>query len=195
MESLFETFDDQECDFFSPFSPWTFFPSSLPFNFFRIWDWGCTLFSFPWLSFFLSTFLFGEGFATFALPTTFSAGSSGESLALPYSFRSVCLIIWVLYRAYKVWLTMIFLFRIIIWIILGYSRDTFEAFLRHKFSQNTNYKSLTVRFTNKVERGWRIGLHVKMSESSLENAVLDRRRFYELKFSSLKPLGYSANLI
>ena len=51
-----------------------------------------------------------------------------------------------------------------------------------KFSQNTNYKKSTVSFTNKVERGWRIGLHVGMSESSLENAVLDRRRFYEIKF-------------
>ena len=106
-----------------------------------------------------------------------------------------CFISWVHYRGNKVWLTMIFLFRIIIWIILGYSGYTFEAFLRHKFSQNSNYKSSTVRFTNKVERGWRTGLHVKMSESSLENAVLDRRRFYEMKFSSLKPLDYSANLI
>ena len=73
---------------------------------------------------------------------------------------------------------------------MGYSGDTFEAFLRHKFSQNTNYKSSTVRFPNKVETGWRTGLHVKMSESSLVNAVLDRRRFYEMKFSSLKPLDY-----
>ena len=53
----------------------------------------------------------------------------------------------------KVWLTTIFLIRIIIWIILWYSRDSFEAFLRYKFSQNTNYKSSTICFTNKVERG------------------------------------------
>ena len=37
---------------------------------------------------------------------------------------------------------------------------------------------------NKVERGWRIGLHVDMNKSNLENAVLDRRRFYEIKFIS-----------
>ena len=42
-----------------------------------------------------------------------------------------------------------------------------------KFSQNTNYKSSIVHFMNKVERSWRIGLQVGISESSLENAVLD----------------------
>ena len=35
----------------------------------------------------LSTFLFGESFSFFALPTTFSAGSSGESPALPLFFH------------------------------------------------------------------------------------------------------------
>ena len=40
---------------------------------------------FPWL------LLFGEGFEYFALPTTFSAGSSSKSPALPFSFRPVSL--------------------------------------------------------------------------------------------------------
>ena len=35
----------------------------------------------------LSTFLFGESFSFFALPTTFSAGSSGESPPLPLFFH------------------------------------------------------------------------------------------------------------
>ena len=35
---------------------------------------------------------------------------------------------------------------------------------------------------NKAEREWRIGLHVEMSKSNLENAVLDQRRFYEITF-------------
>ena len=37
---------------------------------------------------------------------------------------------------------------------------------------------------SKAEREWRIGLHVEMSKSNLENAVLDQRRFYEMKFIS-----------
>ena len=37
---------------------------------------------------------------------------------------------------------------------------------------------------NKAEREWKIELHVEMSKSNLENAVLDRRRFYEIKFIS-----------
>ena len=181
MESLLETFDDEEGDFLflfrlERFSSFSFFQS--------LHNLSLMMYS---VFFSLSIFLFGEGFATFALPTTFSAGSSGESVALPYSFRSVCLIIWVLYRAYKVWLTMIFLFRIIIWIILWHSRYTFEAFLRYKFSQTTNYNSSTVRFMNRVERGSRIGLHVGMSQSNLENVVLDRRRFYEIHNSKEAP--------
>ena len=39
----------------------------------------------------LSTFLFGEGFASFALPSIFSASSSGESPTLTLSFRPVLL--------------------------------------------------------------------------------------------------------
>ena len=44
----------------------------------------------------------------------------------------------------------------------------FWSFLHIKFSQNTSCKS--VRFTNKVERGWWIELHIGMSQSSLKNA-------------------------
>ena len=64
---------------------------------------------------------------------------------------------------------------------MSHSRNTFEAFLRYKFSQNTIYKSSTVCFTNTVEKGRRIRLHVGLSESSWENTVLDRRRFYETR--------------
>ena len=45
---------------------------------------------------------------------------------------------------------------------------------------------------NKVEREWRIGLHVDMNKSNLENAVLDRRRFYEIKFISRTDKKYRA---
>ena len=38
-----------------------------------------------------------------------------------------------------------------------------------------------MRSINALNRGCRIGLHVGMSEASLENAVLDRRRFFEIK--------------
>ena len=103
--------------------------------------------------FYLSTCLLGEGFAAFTLPTTFAAGSSGESPALT-TFFPPCFIIWVHYRDNKDWLTMIFLFKIIIWIIFWPSRDIFESFWSYKFSQNTNNKSSTVRFTNKAERWW-----------------------------------------
>ena len=64
---------------------------------------------------------------------------------------------------------------------MSHSRNTFEAFLRYKFSQITIYNSSTVCFTNTVEKGWRIRLHVGMSESSWENTVLDRRTFYETR--------------
>ena len=40
---------------------------------------------------------------------------------------------------------------------------------------------------NRVERGWRIGLHVGMSQSNVENVVLDRRRFYEIHNSKEAP--------
>ena len=53
--------------------------------------------------------------------------------------------------------------------------------MRYKFPQNTNYRSSTVRFTNKVEREWEIGLRVGMIRSSLENSVLYQRKFYEIK--------------
>ena len=36
---------------------------------------------------------------------------------------------------------------------------------------------INLKKSNALNRGWRIGLHVGMSESSLENAALDRRRF------------------
>ena len=159
-----------------------FFPPSLPFNFFWIWAWGSAiLFRLLFLdfSFLFEYFPLWRRFRNFCfthnlLSWLFRWVSSFKS------FFPLCLIIRVHYRGNKVWLTTIFLFRIIIWIIWR-NRDTFEAFLRCKFSKNTNYNSLTVRFSNKVGRGWRIGLHVGISKSNLENAVLDRRRFLHYK--------------
>ena len=85
MELLLETFDYEEGDFLflSRLERFSSFSSFQPLH-----NLSLMMYS---VFFSLSTFLFGEGFATFALPTTFSAGSSGESLALPYSFRSVLL--------------------------------------------------------------------------------------------------------
>ena len=48
------------------------------------------------------------------------------------------------------------------------SRYNFQVFMRYKFSQNSNYNNSTIRFTNKVERGWRIRLLVEMTKWSLE---------------------------
>ena len=79
---------------------------------------------------------------------------------------------------------LIFLFEIIICIILLHSRDNFEAFLRYNFSQNTNYKSSTVSF----KKEWRAVLHVGISESSLEIAVLDRQDFFDIKWSKAAEL-------
>ena len=158
VKSLVETFDDEEDGFLFLFHPERFFlllflsTSSES----ELEDVLCLLF----LDFLfcLSTFLFGEGFATFALPTIFSAGSSGESPALP---------IWFPYRENKAWLRMVFLFKIIIWI-------TLEALL--KLSSHINFpRILAARaFASltkyKVERGWWIELHIGMSQSSLRNA-------------------------
>ena len=114
--SPLQTFDDEERDFLFLFCPENFFL----LLFFSISseseleDELCLLF-FDF-QFCLSTFLFGEVFATFALPTTFSAGSSGEFLALPLSFHPVLLSEFT--TGSKVWLTIIFLFGIIISIIL-----------------------------------------------------------------------------
>ena len=89
VKSLLETSDDEESDFLFLFLPELFF-----LLLFLSISWEtelenvlCLLF----LDFFfcLSIFLFGEGFATFALPTTFLAGSSGEFPGLPLSLRSV----------------------------------------------------------------------------------------------------------
>ena len=84
-----ETFDDEEGDFLFIFRPERFF--LLIFlsisSEYELEDALCLLYlDFP---FCLDTSLYGEGFATFALPTTFSAGSSGESQTLNLSFRSV----------------------------------------------------------------------------------------------------------
>ena len=78
-------------------------------------------------SFCLSIFLIG-GFASFALLTTCSAGSSDESPALPLFSRAVSLSE----------LTAEPLFE-----LFG---DILENFLRYKFSQNTNYKNSIICF-------------------------------------------------
>ena len=128
------------------------FFSSFPFNFFKIWAWGCTLSSFPWLSLLFEYFPLWRRFCNFCL--TYNLLSWLLRLVSTFTtFFPPFLIIWVHYRGNKAWLMMILLFRIIIWIILWHSRDTFEAFLRYKFSMNTNYKSSIIYFTNKVERG------------------------------------------
>ena len=83
-----ETFNDEEGDFLFIFRPERFF--LLIFlsisSEYELEDVLCLLF--PDFPFCLNTFLYGEGFAAFALPTTFSAGFSGESQTLHLSFRS-----------------------------------------------------------------------------------------------------------
>ena len=78
VKSLVEIFDDEEDDFLFLFRPERFFLLLFlsVFSESELEDVLCLLF----LDFLfcLSTFLFEESFATFALPTTFSAGSSGE---------------------------------------------------------------------------------------------------------------------
>ena len=76
-----------------PFSPWAFFLPFFHFSFLIFWAEPEDVLSLLFLDFFfcLSTFLFGEGFVYFASPTTFLGGSSGESPALPLSFRPVSL--------------------------------------------------------------------------------------------------------
>ena len=146
------------------------------FQFLRFWAWGYTLPSLLWLFLLFEYFLLWRRFSiiffTYNLFSWIYRWVSSFTTFFPH-----CLIIWVL--------MLIFLFQTIVWIILWHSRRNFEAFLRYKFLQNTNYKSLTFRFTNKVEWTWRIELHVGMSESSLEKAVLDRRRFYEIKLRNM----------
>ena len=92
VESLLERFDDEEGDFLFFFRPKRFF--LLLFLLISSTSELEDVLSLLFLEFFLclSTFLFGEGFAYIAVPTTFSGGSSGESPALPLSFRPVSLL-------------------------------------------------------------------------------------------------------
>ena len=91
VESLLETFDYEEGEFLFFYRPEPFFL----FLFLSISskseleDVLCLLFLD--IIFCLSTFFIGGGFATFALPTIFSAGFSDESPALPLSIRPVSL--------------------------------------------------------------------------------------------------------
>ena len=91
VESLLETFDDEEGDFLFFYRPEPFFL----FLFLSISSKSelenvlCLLFLD--IIFCLSIFFIGGGFATFALTTIFSAGSSGESPALPLSIGPVSL--------------------------------------------------------------------------------------------------------
>ena len=126
----------------------------------------------------MTTFLFREVFLASIYQQPSKNGSSGESPSLPLSFRPVS---YSEFRGKKIWLTTIVLFRIFIRIVLWHIADTFKAFLRYEFSQNTHYKSSTARFTKNVKRGWRIGLQLGMRKLSLENAVLDRQTLYEIR--------------
>ena len=72
VESLIETVDDEEGDFLFLFFLLLFLSISSNSELEDILS-----LLFLDLFFCLSTFLFGEGFAYFALPTTYSAGSSG----------------------------------------------------------------------------------------------------------------------
>ena len=106
-----ETFDDEEGDFLFIFRPERFF--LLIFlsisSEYELEDVLCLLFlDFP---FCLNTFLYGEGFAAFALPTTFSAGFSVSNFT---SLFPLFLIISVHNRGNKVLLRTTFLFRITI---------------------------------------------------------------------------------
>ena len=90
VEPLLETIEHEESDFLFLFHPEHFFFLFLSISSESELDDVLCLLFLDFL-FCLSTFLFGEGFATFALATTFSAGSSGESQALPLSLRPVSL--------------------------------------------------------------------------------------------------------
>ena len=152
VESLLETSHDEEGDFLflfrlKRFSLLLFLSISSESE---LEDVPCLLFRD--LLFCLSTFLFREGFGTFALDTSFSAGSSGESPALPLSFRPVSLSEFTT-RGIKLCLrrfccseSLLESFCDIVEILWKLSWD--------KFLQKINCKSSTDSFTNKVEREW-----------------------------------------